>query len=189
MAFNINEFRSQMVGDGARPNLFSFTLIFPSNVGITRKQDSERKLTFMARAASIPQSIMGVARQNYFGREVKFAGDRIFPAWNVNIINDEDYLVRDAFEEWMNSLNNHETNIRRQSALSNFSYTTAQAYVTQYSKVGDPLKSYYFNGMFPTQLDPINLDWGANDRIEEFGVTFEYQYWIAETTPAFGTTA
>ena len=185
MAFNINEFRSQMVGDGARPNLFSFTLIFPTTVGINRRQESERKLTFMARSASIPQSTMGVARQNYFGREVKFAGDRVFPAWSINVINDEDYLVRDSFEEWMNSLNNHETNVRRRTAVNNFSYTTAYAYVTQYGKVGDVVKNYSFYGMFPTQLDPIQLDWGANDRIEEFGVTFEYQYWTADTTPAF----
>ena len=30
MAFNINEFRSQMQGDGARPNLFEVTLPFPA---------------------------------------------------------------------------------------------------------------------------------------------------------------
>jgi hypothetical protein len=29
MAFNINQFRSQMTGDGARPNLFEVTMPFP----------------------------------------------------------------------------------------------------------------------------------------------------------------
>jgi len=32
MAFNVTEFRSALVGDGARPNLFSVTLVFPSQV-------------------------------------------------------------------------------------------------------------------------------------------------------------
>jgi hypothetical protein len=29
MAFSVNEFRSQMVGDGARPNLFEVSMPFP----------------------------------------------------------------------------------------------------------------------------------------------------------------
>ena len=29
MAFNVNQFRSQMVGDGARPNLFEVSMPFP----------------------------------------------------------------------------------------------------------------------------------------------------------------
>ena len=29
MAFNVNEFRSQMIGDGARPNLFEVSMPFP----------------------------------------------------------------------------------------------------------------------------------------------------------------
>ena len=32
MAFNVAEFRSQMTGDGARPNLFSVSLAFPQFV-------------------------------------------------------------------------------------------------------------------------------------------------------------
>ena len=30
MAFNVNEFRSQLVGDGARPNLFEVSMPFPA---------------------------------------------------------------------------------------------------------------------------------------------------------------
>ena len=32
MAFNVTEFRANMVGDGARPNLFSVSLVFPTIV-------------------------------------------------------------------------------------------------------------------------------------------------------------
>ena len=30
MAFNVAEFRANMIGDGARPNLFSVNLTFPT---------------------------------------------------------------------------------------------------------------------------------------------------------------
>ena len=29
---------------------------------------------------------------------------------------------------------------------------------------------------------PIDLDWGSNDSIEEYSVTFAYQYWSSDTT-------
>ena len=33
MAFNVAEFRANMIGDGARPNLFQVTLTFPAKIG------------------------------------------------------------------------------------------------------------------------------------------------------------
>ena len=34
--------------------------------------------------------------------------------------------------------------------------------------------------MYPYDLSPIDVDWGANDQIEEFTVTLAYQWWEAE---------
>jgi hypothetical protein len=31
--------------------------------------------------------------------------------------------------------------------------------------------------LFPIDISPIELDWGANDSIEEYAVTFAYQWW------------
>lgn len=177
MAFNIAEFRAAMLGDGARPNLFSVALTFPN---VASSPIASQKLTFTAHATSLPPSIMGVARQFYFGREVKFAGDRSFPDWNVSIINDEDFIVRNAFEAWSDKLNSHSQNVRAAQAVNSILYT-ADATVTHYSKIGVPIKTYKFIGMFPTQVDPIQVDWGANDRIEEFGVSFAYQYWTSDS--------
>ena len=46
MAFNVNEFRTQMVGDGARPNLFEMEMPFPT---FSAPANAETKLTFMCR--------------------------------------------------------------------------------------------------------------------------------------------
>lgn len=177
MAFNIAEFRAAMIGDGARPNLFSVSLTFPN---VASSPIASQKLTFMAHAAQLPASTMGVARQHYFGREVKFAGDRVFQDWSISVINDEDFIIRNAFEKWSDKLNSHSQNVRAAGAISSLLYT-ADATVTQFSKTGVPLKTYKFVGMFPSQIDPINLEWGQNDRIEEFGVTFSYQYWDSDS--------
>jgi hypothetical protein len=174
MAFNVAEFRSQMTGDGARPNLFSVSLTFPSFVdGAT---DASRKATFMAKAAQLPGSSMGQVPVYYFGREMKFVGNRSFADWTVTIINDEDFTIRNTMERWMNSLNSHAGNIRAANASTPSTYSV-DAEITQYGKTGNELKKYKFVGMFPVDLTPIALDWGSNDTIEEFDVTFAYQYW------------
>ena len=112
---------------------------------------------------------------------MKFAGNRTFPDWTLQIINDEDFLIRNSLENWMNSVNSHQGNLRSGAATSPTSYTT-DASVTQYGKTGNQLKKYNFVGLFPIDIAPIDLDWGSNDTIEEYSVTFAYQYWSSEST-------
>jgi hypothetical protein len=179
MAFNVAEFRSQLIGDGARPNLFSVTLVFPTiaNNGSAAGQ----KVTFMAKAAQLPGSSMGTVPVYYFGREMKFAGNKTFPDWTLQIINDEDFLIRNSLESWMNAMNSHQGNVRNTGASSPSGYTT-EATVSQYGKTGNIIKQYNFVGMFPIDVAPIDLDWGSNDSIEEYSVTFSYQYWTNDQT-------
>jgi len=175
MAFNVAEFRAQLVGDGARPNLFSVSLAFPAIAGANGPVASQ-KVTFLAKAAQLPGSTIGQVPLYYFGREMKFAGNRTFADWTLQIINDEDFAVRSALESWMNSINSHAGNVRNGAAASPSGYT-ADATVTQYNKEGNAIQTYNFVGMFPLDVAPIDLDWGTNDSIEEFSCTFAYQYW------------
>lgn len=176
MAFKINDFRSQMVGDGARPNLFEVSMPFP---GFASPGNAQTKITFMCRAASLPGSTVNNVIIPYFGRELKFAGNRVFADWTVTIINDEDFSVRNAFERWLVGINSHVANIRLATALPPTGYTV-DANITQYGKTGNTLKKYKFVGLFPTDVSPIDTDWGANDQFEEFSVTLSYQWWTAE---------
>jgi hypothetical protein len=172
MPFNISEFRSQMVRDGARPNLFEVQMNFPafSNPG------AAQKLTFMCKSASLPGSTVNPIPVFYFGREIKLAGNRSFPEWTITIINDEDFSVREAFEKWMNGVNSHRFNLRDPSAGFPEGYCQ-DATVIHYGKTGDVINTYNFVGMFPNDVSPIDLDWSQNDTIEEFAVTLSYQWW------------
>lgn len=177
MAFNIQQFRSEMRGDGARPNLFECTLTFPAGVG-----DVAAPYTFMARSAQLPGSTVNSIPVNYFGRELKFAGNRTFPEWTVVIINDESFNVRNAFERWLNFVNSHAGNLRAPAFLAGDGGYQSDGKITQFGKKGNRLKKYKFIGMFPIDVSPIEMDWGANDAIEEFSVTFAYQWWESDTT-------
>jgi len=171
MAFSVNEFRSQMVGDGARPNLFEVSMPFPV---FSAPGNAQTKLTFMCKTAQLPGATIGSVPVQYFGRELKFAGNRTFADWTINVINDEDFIIRNAFERWMNGINSHNLNVRNPLALDGD--------VRQFGKTGNTLKRYKFVGLYPTDLSPIDVDWGANDTIEEFTVTLSYQWWESVET-------
>lgn len=174
MAFRVQEFRAQMNFDGARPNLFQCDLTFPT---LASTGGSQTQFSFMARAAQLPGSTVNQVPQFYFGRELKFAGNRQFTEWTVTVINDEDFVIRDAFEKWMNGMNSHVGNLRNPAFAKGDGGYQQDGFVTQYNKDGTPSKKYKFVGMFPVDLSPIELDWGANDTIEEYAVTFAYQWW------------
>jgi hypothetical protein len=169
MAFNINEIKSQLTFGGAKPSLFQVAISNPINGA------GDLKTPFMVQAAQIPEATMGVIEVPYFGRKVKIAGDRTFAEWTVTIINDEDFLIRNAMEEWLANINSHEGNVTQLGAGA--SEYKAQAQITQYSKTGAPLRTYNFNGLFPTTVGSITTDWGSNDAIETFDVTFAYDWW------------
>jgi hypothetical protein len=178
MAFSVNEFRSQMVGDGARPNLFEVAMPFPA---FSAPGTAQSKLTFMCKTAQLPGATIGVVPVQYFGRELKFAGNRTFADWTITVINDEDFIIRNAFERWMNGINSHNANVRNPVALAPFGYTV-DGDVTQFGKQGNTLKKYKFVGLFPSDITPIDVDWGSNDTIEEFSVTLTYQWWESVET-------
>jgi hypothetical protein len=174
MTFNVAEFRANMIGDGARPNLFSVSLTFPTIAA--NGSAAGQQTTFMAKAAQLPGSTIGTITQYYFGRELKFAGNRTFAQWTLQIINDENFIIRNALESWMNSINSHAGNLRNTAAVNPSNYTV-DALVTQYGKTGNTLKQYKFVGLFPIDLGTIDLNWQSNDEIEEYSVTFDYQWW------------
>ena len=65
----------------------------------------------------------------------------------------------------------------RNPVLATMATYQADAMVTQYAKTGEIIKQYKLIGCFPTDVAAIDLDWASGDQIEEFGVTFAYQWW------------
>jgi hypothetical protein len=151
-------------------------------VEITNPYDPRTALKspVLVKAASLPASQIGVIEVPYFGRPIKFRGDRVYDNWSVQVINDEDFILRDAFEIWMHEMNSPEGNIAAEASLN----YKSQAIVSQFSKAGNIIRRYRFDGIFPLQVGDIGLNWGAVNTIEEFGVSFAVDKWV----PIAGTT-
>ena len=175
MAFNVSTFKSKMTGDGARPNLFDVTLTGAGDYFTSQGIESQ----FFIRASSIPGATIGQVVVPYFGREVKFAGNRTFADWSVTVVNDENFKVRSALENWMDNINKHEANVRNPEDITSY-YGEATVHQLSKSDPDSDLRAYIFKNIFPIDLSEITLDWGDNDSIEEFTCTFAYDYWTAD---------
>ena len=171
MAFNINTFRGNLLGGGARPNLFQVSFANPVDPA------GDTFVPFMVQSTVIPSSEVSTVTLNYFGRAVKYAGIRTFPTWTTTVINDENFRVRSALENWSDAINGHASNRRDTAFVNPGSYKT-DAFVTQFGKDGVVLRNYKFVGIWPSVISDIALDWGT-DAIETFTVTWEYDHWEA----------
>ena len=170
---NIEEFKSRLITGGARPTLFRIENPFPSHLGADATD-----LSYMAKAASIPEEIISPISVGYFGRKIKLAGDRTYRDWNLTIINDEMYSIRTVFETWHNLLNSPAENVRDLSFLNPLIYKT-DLVVRQLSQSGFQPQIYKLIGAFPIRIGDIKLSWDDQNTIEEFDVTFAYDYFLS----------
>ena len=155
---------------GARHAIFQCTITMPTNSA------GDLKTPFLVRASQVPAATLGFIKVPYFGTKTRIAGDRTFAEWTVTVINDEDFLIRNAMEEWMQSINSHVGNVRGFGSASDLSYKS-QGQITQFSKTGTEIREYTFNGLFPVNITEMEVDWNGTDVLQEFQVTFQYDWW------------
>ena len=168
----ISNFKSKLTGGGARANLFEVVLTFPD--AAQPDQEVLEKSRFLVKGANLPASNVAQIDIPFRGRILKIAGDRTFDTWTVTVINDTDFAIRSAFENWMNVINRLSDN----TGLVNPADYQADAYVYQLDRDGSTLRSYRFYDTFPTQVGPIELSYDAQG-IQEFTVELQVQYYEA----------
>jgi len=181
MAFAVTDFKANLKQGGARPSLFSVELLFPPEIA---NRPTPGNSNFLVKGASIPASTVGSFDVFYNGKAIKVAGDRTFDTWETTIINDEDFSIRIALEQWMDLIADHRLNIRRK--LSKGEGEGPKKYkqrlkLTQYKKNGEEAWHYHFLGAFPTALSTIALDWGTASEIEEYTCTWTFDRWMPGT--------
>ena len=172
---NISDFKAKLAGGGARNNQFKVTMPFP---GYAQVGGEIEDLAFLCTSTSIPAMTIGNVNVPFRGRVIKIAGDRTFASWSVNVLNDTNFKLRNAFERWQNGINNMNDN----EGLSNPVDYQVDVFVDQLDRNGNTLKSYTLRGAYPTSIGTIELNYETNDAIEDFDVTFEYQYFETNTT-------
>ena len=145
------------------------------------------KSTFMVKAAQMPGSQIGVIQVPFRGRRLKVSGDRTFADWQTTIFNDSDYKLRNAIEKWSEIIQYHNFALGHNQLTDGVTEPLdnekdgymGTGFVRQLDRQGRQLKIYKLAGIWPVSIDEITLDFGINDTIEEYGVTWAVQYWHA----------
>jgi hypothetical protein len=175
----ISQFKSALSGGGARPNLFEVELTnLPG--GIDWNADNFR---FMCKAAALPAQNIASIDVPFRGRVFKVAGDRTIDTWTVTIINDEGFVLRNAFEAWSEFIARLDNNVGTTNPTEYM--VNAKVYqlgrgssINSRDNSGDSnavLKEYEFIDIFPTNVSQIDLSYDSTDTIEEFTVEFQVQ--------------
>ena len=172
---NINDFKAVLKGGGARANQFSVTLPFP---GFAAVGGESRVMSFLCKATHLPGMTLGEVPVPFRGRNLYIAGDRQFEAWTTTVFNDTDFLIRNALERWMNTINALSDN----SGLENPSDYMVDGFVDHLDRAGQVIKAYTFRGMWPLTIAPIELTAAEAGEVESFEVTYRYQFFETNTT-------
>ena len=186
---SITNFRDRLVGGGARPNMFEVNITLPEQ--IAPNGDISQDMRFLVKGAEIPAAVIGNIPVPFRGRVLPVAGDRTFDPWTVTVINDAQFNIRDAMEQWSNLINDLQFDV---GDINPADYQT-KAEVFQLSRqsqgsggqsagkggeIIQTLRTYNFEGIYPNAVSSIPLDYGATDQIEEFQVTFNYLFWTVK---------
>lgn len=171
----IASFKSQMIQGGARPNQFQVQISFPTIV--PNAALAGQKLQFLAKAASLPSSSVADVGVSFRGRPVHFAGEREFQPWTIEVYNDNDFTVRNSFESWVDTIQQSTSTSGTQNPL----LYQVDMQVLQLDRNDQIVKEYTFKDAWPMDVGQIALDWDANNQIEVFPVTFQYNYWTSST--------
>ena len=192
---SLSQFKSKLIGGGARPNLFEVTLpALPPGLSLGVQGDGDgtydaEKFSFLCKAAALPASTVAPIDVPFRGRIFKVAGDRTVDTWTVTVINDEDFMYRRAFEAWMQNIAQYSDH----SGLTTPNDYMADATVVQLGRAAvgketgtgtggnaNVLAQYKFKDIFPTSISAIDLSYDTTDTIEEFTVEFQINFWYPE---------
>jgi hypothetical protein len=176
----LSDFKSAMVGGGARPNLFEVSFgSLPANAGTLPE-----KFVVLCKATNLPASNIASIDVPFRGRIFKVAGDRTYDTWSITVINDTDFAIRKVMEDWMQHIGQY----KDASGATDPKNYMANATVTQLTRVSSSMrqtstsgvkdvKQYKFEDIFPTNISAIDLSFDSSDAIEEFTVEFQVNYW------------
>ena len=170
---NIDDFKANLIGGGARANQFRVTISPPPGIAIGL---DVRRTSFLVQSAQLPAMTLGEVEVAFRGRKIYVAGDRSFEGtWNATVINDTDFMIRNAMERWNNGIND---------LADNTGITTPADYqsdlvVEQLDRDDTILKSYVFRSAYPLSVGSIELNVATDNELETFEIQFRYQHFEA----------
>jgi len=171
---NVDNFKTYLPGAGARPNLFEVDL---------KETVSGMDTEFWVKAGQIPGSTIAILPVNHGGRVLKIPGLRTFDDWTCTVINDENMSIKRAMISWMMEMAGDMDGERgvEETNTGGDVYKTQDITIKQYDQEGILTQTYTMHEAWPNAIADTPVDWGT-DGLQEFTLTFSYDYWSHKTT-------
>lgn len=176
MAFTIEEFRKAL-GAGSRPNLFLIKVTPPAAYNFTGFE-------YVCRSASLPSATVGLVEvATIGGRKLKMGGDRTFAEWTTTVLNDENFYIRSKFEHWQSAMVKTNYNLTTVGNRSVGAGTLVNGTISIFQLDADgksvgPNAEYKLVNCWPSDISSIDLSFDTTDTVEEFTVTWSYDYYL-----------
>ena len=181
--FSVTKFRAEL-GTGSRPNLFKVQVTPPTGFAAADFASFE----YLCRSGSLPSATLGTIEiPMNGGRRLKMGGDRTFSEWTSTILNDENFKIRSLMESWQNNivktnfeisttLGNRGANIAATNTTPAGLYGTVMIYQLKEDGSSVPNGSYRLKNCWPSDISAIDLSYDTTDAVEDFTVTWTYDY-------------
>ena len=161
---------------GARSNLFrvSLTSRFSTDPKITADDD----FSYLCKAAQLPGSTLGIIEVPFSaGRRYKAAGDRTFADWTTTVINDSGHKIREALEDLQRAYGVTDYNSETSKTVTGGNANDfSTILVEQLDSSGKTVYEYTLENCWPQDISTIDLSYDSTDTLEEFTVTWSYDY-------------
>ena len=165
---NVNNFVNRLSVGGARANQFKVTVS-----GGFMGSAASTAMTFLCRTSALPAMTVGEVPVPYRGRTIYVAGDRTYADWTVTVYNDGGWVARSNLENWNNALQDFGNSTVGAQDPSQY---YGMIFVKQLDRSDNPLRTATLIDAWPTNVAEIALAYDTVDVVEEFDVTFRFNY-------------
>jgi hypothetical protein len=155
---------------GTRANRFLVTPTWPSGVN-----ETDAFAHFKIVSASLPAVQVNTISVPYRGRQITFAGDRLYSTWSIGVYDDNNTNnTWKNLHKWSELMDGHYTH---KVANDNYSYSNLQTTwsVKQLGPNGDVIKTIYLYKCWPSVIGEINLNMGEVGYVG-FSATLTFDY-------------
>ena len=169
----IDDFKSNLLGGGARTNQFRVTITEPSGIAIGL---DVRRTSFLCKASKTPEVALGEIELAYRGRKIYMTGDREAAGeWSTTFYMDTDYMIRTGLERWSNGMNDFADNTGV-TAMADYATDLTVDHLDRDDTI---IKTYIFKNAWPKSMSEVTLDSALESEIGEFECTWRYQHFEA----------
>ena len=195
MAFNVSDFRSNIIGDGSRgiskQAHFELIINLPRKITLSnRSQSAFSSLRFRVESAELPGRSIQTSNYKHmgYGLTSKIGYDVTYPDISLTMLCGADLGEKSLFHAWQSSVvGNHSRNqdIRRHQSLGYYDDYTASIGLIQYDDTGEAAYALGLAEAYPILINSLPLTWGSED-LHRLTVQFTYKHFVETDEPAAG---